>query len=159
MSESSINPLAGSPPINNLTAEESQFVYYAEVLNLPVRKAASMAGMPVTMVSKPHLQQARELLKREMRGALPTKEDLVHRILEAMDRAKIIAEPATEIMGAEKIAKLLGYDAPQKIDVNITASLDVLKAHVHTMDDAALAGLLGAGNVIDAEFYEVGRGS
>lgn len=148
--------LAGVPSLSGLTAEEANFVYNCEVLGLPVRKAASMAGMPPTMVSKPHLQQARELLKREVRGAVNiTKEDVVHGMREAIDRARIIAEPATEIMGWEKIAKLLGYDSPQKVDINITASIEVLRAHVKTMGDAELAELIGARGVIDGDFYRL----
>lgn len=150
--------LAGIPSMSGLTAEEAQFVFNCEVLGLPVRKAASMAGLPATMVSKPHLQQARELLKREVRGAVNiTKEDVVHGMREAIDRARILAEPATEIIGWKEIAKLLGYDSPQKIDVNITATIDVLKAHVRTMDDTALAELLGARGVIDVDFYRLGH--
>lgn len=142
--------------MSGLTAEEAQFVYNCEVLGLPVRKAASLAGLPPTMVSKPHLQQARDLLKREIRGAVNiTKEDVIFGMREAIDRARIIAEPATEIVGWKEIAKLLGYDSPQKIDVNITATIDVMKAHVRTMDDAALAELLGARGVIDGDFYRL----
>src|SRR5690606_38125020 len=82
--------LAGIPSMNGLTAEEAQFVYNCEVLGLPVRKAASMAGMPPTMVAKPHLQQARELLKRELRGAVNiTKDDVVFGMREAIARARI----------------------------------------------------------------------
>ena len=70
--------LATIPSLSALTAEEAQFVYGAEVLGLPVKAAARMAGLPLGMVSKPHLQQARELLKREVRGAMNiTKEDVV----------------------------------------------------------------------------------
>jgi len=142
--------------MNGLTAEEAQFVYNCEVLGLPVRKAASMAGMPPTMVAKPHLQQARELLKRELRGAVNiTKDDVVFGMREAIDRARILAEPATEIMGWEKIAKLLGYDSPQKVDINITASIDVLKSHIRGMDDEQLAEIAGAKDVIDGDFYRV----
>lgn len=152
--------LAGIPSMSGLNAEEAQFVFNCEVLGLPVRKAASMAGLPVTMVSKPHLQQARELLKREIRGVVNiTKEDVVFGMREAIDRARILAEPATEIIGWKEIAKLLGYDSPQKIDVNITASIEVMKSYVRTMDDTALAELLGARGVIDGDFYRLGSGS
>lgn len=148
--------LAGIPSMSGLTAEEAQFVFNCEVLGLPVRKAASMAGLPATMVAKPHLQQARELLKREIRGAVNiTKEDVVFGMREAIDRARILAEPATEIIGWKEIAKLLGYDSPQKVDINITASIDVLKTHIRAMDDSSLAELLGARGVIDGDFYRL----
>ena len=148
--------LAGIPSMNGLTAEEAQFVYNCEVLGLPVKAAAVQAGMPPTMISRPHIQQARELLKREIRGNLAiTKEDVVFGITEAIHRARILAEPMTEIVGWEKVAKLLGYNEPQKIDVNITSSIDALKGHVRGMSDADLARVVGASDVIDADFYEV----
>lgn len=143
------------PAFAELSVEEAQFVYLSTVLELPLRAAAKMAGLPMTMVSKPHLQQAREMLKREMRGSLPSKEDIIFGMLDAVGRAKIIAEPATEIMGLEKVAKLMGYDAAQKIDINITASISALKQHIVQFDDAQLAELVGARDVIDGDFYRV----
>ncbi len=49
---------------SGLTNEEAEFVYSVEVLGLPIRKAATMSGMSLGMVSKPHIIQARELTKR-----------------------------------------------------------------------------------------------
>lgn len=145
------------PP--GLTQGEMEFVYNIEVLGLPPKKAASLAGVPYGLVCKPHIVQARELVKRELRGAMAiTKEDVVFGMRDAIDRARILAEPMTEIVGWEKIAKLLGYDTPQKVDINITASLDVLKNQVKSLPDAELAKLVGAGGIIDAEFYEVQKG-
>ncbi len=159
MSEPSATDLAGIPSMNGLTAEEAQFVYAVEVLGLPVRVAAKQSGMPLTMVSTPHLQQARELLKREVRGNLSvTKEDVTFMLKEAYHMGQIIAEPAAMIAAANSLSKLHGLDAPQKLDINITASIDVLKGHVRQMDDSTLATLVGADKVIDGDFYRVGNG-
>lgn len=57
--------LSQIPSLSALSAEEAQFVYGAEVLGLPVKAAARMAGLPLGMVSKPHLQQAREQQQRQ----------------------------------------------------------------------------------------------
>lgn len=144
---------------NGLTGPEAEYVYNMEVLGLPNAKAAKMAGLDLGQTYKPHLHQARELLKRELRGHMQiTKEDVVFGMREAIGRAQIISEPMTEIIGWEKIGKLLGYDAPTKVDVNLTASIEVLQAHVRGMDDATLVKLMGAGGVIDGDFYEVGNG-
>lgn len=139
-----------------LTSEEENFVYNVEVLGLPARKSADMAGMPVGSMNKPHIMQAREAVKRELRGSLQiTKDDIVNGYRDAIGRAQILGEPAVEIMGWEKIAKILGFDAAQKVDVNITASLDVLKTHVRTMSDDQLSKMLGADGIIDGDFYVV----
>lgn len=141
---------------NGLKQEEAEFVYNCEVLGLPARKAADLAGMSPSLISKPHLQQAREILKKEMRGQMQiTKEDIVYGMVEAIDRARLLAEPATEIIGWKEVAKILGHDAPTKVDINISASIDVLRTHVRAMDDKDLVRLLGAGDIIDGDFYEV----
>lgn len=144
------------PP--GMTEDEANFLYNVEVLGLPARKAASMAGMPVTKISAPHIIQSRELVKKSMRGAMQiTKEDVVYGMSDAIYRAKLLCEPMTEIIGWEKIAKLLGYDQPQKIDINIHASIEVQQQQVRGMSDAELIKHLGAGAIIDAEFYELGN--
>lgn len=142
----------------HLTQDEVEFVYNVEVLGLPVRKAATMAGMPIARIMASHIVQARETVKRELRGAMKiTKEDVVQGYKEAVDRARVLGEPAVEIMGWKEISKILGYDAPTKVDINISASIDVMQTQVRGMDDASLAKLIGAENVIDADFYELGR--
>lgn len=151
--------LAGLPAFSALTAEESQFVYYVEAVGLPLKKAARLSGLPIYMVSKPHLQQARELLRREVRGNLEvTREDVTWGLKEAISQANILADPMSQIAGWNAIIKLHGLDAPQKIDINIHASMEVLKTHVRAMSDDELVRMAGASGIIDGEFYEVGRG-
>lgn len=145
------------PP--GLTEDEVNFVYNTEILGLPVRKAASMAGMPVGRSVAPHIVQSREIAKRALRGVLQiTREDVVHGYMEAVDMAKQLADPLTMIVGWEKTAKLLGLEQPQRVDININASVEVAQTRVKTMSDAELVDALGASKVIDADFYEVGSG-
>lgn len=139
-----------------LTQPEVEYVYNVEVLGMPNRVAAQQAGMPLAMTTRPHILQARDLAKKELRGHLSiTKEDVVFGIREAIGRAQILAEPMTEIVGWEKIAKLLGYDAPQKVDVNIIASVEVLKGQVRNLSDAELVRLVADRTAIDGDFYRV----
>jgi len=143
-------------PPSGLTAEEATFVYNAEVLGLPTRKAATLAGMDLSQIYAPHIAQARELAKKAFRESVAfTKEDVVRGMHEAIGRAKLFAEPMTEIIGWEKIAKILGYDSAQKVDINITASVAVLREHVRALPESALIEALGANTVIDADFYEI----
>ena len=138
-----------------LTAEEVNFVYNVEILGLPGRKAASMAGMPVGRMVAPHIIQARELCKRELRGAVQiTKEDVVWGMREATDMARMQGDPLTTLIGWEKLAKILGYDQPVKIDINVSASLEVQQKLVKEMSDEELTKFLGASDIIDAEFYD-----
>lgn len=143
---------------SGMSVEEVNFVYNAEVLGLPARKAATMAGMPISRIVAPHILQARELVKRELNGFMAiTKEDIIRRMDEAVYRAQLLSEPMTEIVGLEKMAKLMGYDAPKKVDINLTTSLEVMRENVKSMGDAELTRLIGAGDIIDGEFYEHGQ--
>ncbi|MCA9232186.1 MAG: hypothetical protein KDA57_16175 [Planctomycetales bacterium] len=145
--------------IQGLTQDEMDFVYNVEVLGLPQRKAAVMAGMPLNKVTAAHVKQARATVRAEINGSAQiTKDDIVTGMRDAIDRARILADPMTEIVGWEKIAKLLGYDAPQKVDINIVASIEVLKNNARRMTDAELAEAVGARGVIDGDFFEVTEG-
>ena len=136
------------------TNEEVNFVYNAEVLGLPTRKAASLAGLDYRQTNSAHLMQARESVRNEMRGNLQvTKEDVTHGLKEAIDQARTLADPMAQIAGWGALTKLHGLDAPTRIDVNLNASVEVLTTQVRQLSDADLVKSLGAGRVIDAEFY------
>lgn len=137
-----------------LTNEEAQFVYNVEVLGLPTKKAADLAGLSYKVALQPHIVQAREATKREIRGNVAlTKEDVVFGVQDAIGRAKILAEPATEIRGWEVISKMLGFDAPARIDINMRESITVVQQQMRSTPTDELVKMLGAGNVIDADFY------
>lgn len=153
-----------SLPIANLPAgleqAEAEFVYNVEVLDLPLKKAAQLAGLPLGQTGKPHIAQAREMVRRELRGNLQvTKEDATHGLKEAIRRAVLLGEPMTEIAGWDRLIRLHGLNEPERIDINLKASIEVAQKHVRHMSDADLVRALGAGGVIDAEFYEVQDGS
>lgn len=146
------------PPPSMLTAEEANFVYNLEVLGLPLRKAADMAGVPPTVGTAAHIVQARAALKRELRGTTAiTKEDVVFGLHDAIGRAKLLADPKAEMMGWKEIGMMLGYYEPQKIDVNLHASVEVLQKSIRNIPTNELVKRLGADAVIDADFYEVGK--
>jgi hypothetical protein len=145
--------------LSTLTDVEANFVYNAEVLMLPARKAAEMAGLPFSQIYADHIKQARELVKSEVNQAINlTKADVAQGIYDAIGRAKIIGEPMTEIVGWRDLAKLLGHDTPAKVDINITASIDVVRSQLRQLPDHELSELAGANGIIDAEFYMVRDG-
>lgn len=122
---------------------------------MPNRLAADLAGLPRGKMFKPHIQQAREVLKNELRGNVNfTKEDVLFGLREAIDRARIIAEPSTEIAGWKQISSMLGYDAPVVNQINVRETITVVQQQVRRLSDGELVKMLGAGNVIDGDFYE-----
>jgi len=144
---------------SGLTQPEMEFVWNLEGLGLPGKKAAALAGVPYGWLCRPVIVQARQMLQDAIRGTQAfTREDVMHGIHEAIGRAKLLGDPATEILGWDKLARVGGLDAPQRVDVNVHASIDVLKSHVRRLSDAELTKYIGAGGIIDADFYEVERG-
>jgi hypothetical protein len=142
---------------SGLTAEEAKFVYNVEILGMPAQLAANQSGMPIRRAVSPHIVQARQILKDELRRTTGiTKEDCAYGMREAIDRARLLSEPMTEIVGWEKLAKLMGYDAPQQVNINMQASVEVVRGQLSQIPEAELVKLLpDARDVIDGDFYEV----
>lgn len=147
---------ASIPALSQLADDEANFIYNAEILQLPVRKAAELAGMPASKIYDEHIKSLRELVRAELNSQVNiSREDVVRGMSEAVNRARLLGEPMTEIIGWEKIAKLLGYDAPQKIEITSHSTMEVIQNNLRGLSDAELTKFLGAGNVIDADFYEI----
>lgn len=142
--------------LKELADDEANFVYNVEVLELPTKKAAELAGMDAHKIYAAHVKQAREIVRSELNSRVNiTKEDVIRGMAEAVNRARLLGEPMTEIIGWEKIAKIMGYEQPQKHEVNLTASINALQSTMRTLSDGELSKLVHADNVIDAEFYLV----
>lgn len=140
------------------TSEEIEFIYNTEILGLPARVAAKRANVPMSRIIAQHIVQARDQVRRAFQQTMViTRADIVHGYQEAIHMAKLQGDALTTIIGWEKTAKILGLEQPTKIDVNITASVEALQKNVKSMSDDDLMKTLGAGSIIDAEFYEVGK--
>lgn len=147
---------ASIPALSQLSDDEANFVYNVEILQLPTRKAAELAGMPAYKIYDDHIKSLRELVRAELNSQVNiSREDVVRGMSEAVNRARLLGEPMTEIIGWEKIAKLLGYDAPQKIEITSHSTMEVIQNNLRGLSDAELTKFLGAGNVIDVDFYEI----
>ena len=142
--------------LKTLADDEASFVYNVEVLGLPTKKSADLAGMEAHKIYAPHIKQAREIVCAELNSRVNlSKEDVIRGMHDAVGRARILGEPMTEIVGWEKIAKLLGYEAPQKHEVNVTATIEAMQGSLKSLPDSELSKLVNAGDIIDAEFYLV----
>ena len=70
--------------------------------------------------------------------------------------AKLMGDPTAMIIGWKETAKITGLDAPQRIDINLQASIEVQQQAIRGLSTNELLKRLGAGDIIDAEFYDVG---
>lgn len=143
--------------MDELTPKEAQFLHNLEVLQLPVGRAAAIAGISnqSETLRKPAVMAARDEIRAAVaRRVNITKEDVINGIKDAIEQAKLIDEPMTQIAGWREIAKMLGYDAPKQVNVTISGTVKEVRRQISALTDSELVESLGAGDVIDGDFYE-----
>lgn len=86
-----------------------------------------------------------------------TRQKVMDGLLEGIDLAKTMAEPASMISGWREVGKMCGYYEPVRKKIEISVSGDVTMKHLNKMDDAALLKII-KGEVMDVAFMEVGDG-
>lgn len=140
-----------------LSAEEEEYAYNVAIVGLAPKRAAELAGLDYRKTHQAHVKEAVARYERDVLGRLRvTKEDSARGILDAIDRARIIAEPSTEIQGWREINAMYGHNAPQKVNIQLDATLEVLAKQVKNVPTSELVKLLGADNVIDGDFRDLG---
>ena len=85
-----------------------------------------------------------------------TKKKVIDGFLEAIDMARIQADPTPMIQGWTQIAKMCGYFEPTKHKIEVSVDGNVVIQKLQQMDDGELLRLAeGDSDVIEAEFTEV----
>lgn len=78
--------------------------------------------------------------------------DVLNIFIEAIDMARTLADPANMINGADKVAKMMGYYEPEKIDVRVTHDTAVFHSKLKQLTDSELMELAsGNHRVIEGE--------
>ena len=67
-----------------------------------------------------------------------TKKAVVDGLMEAVDMAKIKADPLAMIAGWREVGKMLGFYEPTKVNMNVSVNGQVLLSKMNTMSDAEL---------------------
>ena len=85
--------------------------------------------------------------------------DVLNLLIEAIDMARTLADPAQMINGADKIAKMMGYYAPETKRIELTGDAQVLSNRLRTMSDQDLLEMVSkrrgdTARVIDAEVVQ-----
>lgn len=83
-----------------------------------------------------------------------TRKNVIDGMLEGIEMAKLLGEPATIIGGWREVGKMLGYYVEQKKTVNINVQGDVTMKHLNQMGDEDLLKLI-KGEVTDVAFTEL----
>lgn len=83
----------------------------------------------------------------------------VHRVItDAIEMARLQADPAVMIRGAEVIAKMCGYNAPEEKRIELTAPLRRIRGKFETLsDEELLLALPDHSSVVDAVYEDAGN--
>jgi transposase len=119
-------------------------------------EAAAYAGVKKTTV-KALLQDPRvqgyikDLQEAHAKRLNVKREQVIEGLLEAIEHAKMMNEPATEMRGWEAIAKMQGYNAPERRIHDLSEDAKRMVDQMRGMDDDEIAKMAGMGDVIELE--------
>lgn len=146
---------------NRKKPTEKQDAYIdARMGGASVSEATRMAGYKDSNLQSPperssQIQMLLAEARRELQRATNIrKKDVINGILEAIERARMLGEPNTEIQGWKELAKIMGYYAPEVKKITLTTEEGRMRAKFEQLSDKDLLEL-ASGNVIDADFSVV----
>jgi succinate dehydrogenase flavin-adding protein (antitoxin of CptAB toxin-antitoxin module) len=158
----SAKAVAVTSPVHFLTEQQKIFCN-AIIKGKAPQTAARMAGysqpdkQAYTVLSNPKVAEAIKYLhKRHEKVADMSRKKVMDGMLEAIEMAKIQADPAVMINGWREIGRMCGYYAPEvkKIDINITTKRVIDK--LETLSDDDLVKMIEEqGRIIESEATEV----
>jgi len=158
--------LATGNPVLSLTQKQKLFVdalLHGQSQSMAARSAGyGNANVEASrLMKKPKIHEALQHLQRKYeRASQMSRKKVMDGMLEAIEMAKIQAEPATMVNGWREIGRMCGYYAAEKrvLDINITAKRAVDK--LETLTDAELLEMIDKdSDTIEGEFTEVFEGA
>lgn len=102
------------------------------------------------------VQMALDKGRRELEDTTTIRRlDVMNIFLEAIEMSRTLADPANMINGADKIAKMMGYYAPETKRIELSGDAAVFASKLKQMSDAELMELAsGKAKVIEGEVVE-----
>lgn len=144
-----------------LSETQTKFIYYLDVVGVSVSRACELSGVnqyeATKMLEDPEIAHVRRVQKDQARAKTGfTREDVTFGIHDAIEQARLLADPMAQIRGWTEIARINGLDAAKKVEVEITVNSPNAPAEqLKQLTTAQLAALVDQGDVIDGDFYRV----
>ncbi len=143
-----------------LSPQQKKFVA-ARAKGMAPPEAAEAAGYAYAKVAgyeyarKPNIIAAvQKEFKRAERVSDMSKKKVMDGMLEAIEHAKLMSEPMTQIAGWREVAKMCGYYEPTKVQLDVSVSAKRLFSKFETMSDEELLRLAET-EIIEVEDFEV----
>lgn len=98
----------------------------------------------------PRVQEALKLEMEQYRiQAATTRDEVVAGIKDAINQAKLIADPSAQIKGWTELARMLGYYAPEVKKVELSISADKQRQRLEVLSDEELLEVASGQRVIE----------
>lgn len=147
---------AAKSKITNLTPTELA-VAEAVLDGKNFREAAAIAGCTPQNAGQvvKHSSDVKQYLEKHRNelssAAQINRGDVIAGFMDAIDMARLSADPGSMIRGWSEIGKMLGLYAPEVKKVEVTAGQRVIQSKFEVMSDEELLEVISGGAVIDGE--------
>ena len=138
----------GQSPLGLLEEKQLAFVKFVSE-GKPVLTASRLAGYSKSknyhekLLQMPHIRAAIvHLQKRYENSIVISRQKVLEGFLDAIEQAKMMADPAVQIAGWREIGKMVGYYAPEVKEVNINIGAKRIVSQLEVMSDAELLELI-----------------
>jgi len=110
------------------------------------------------ILAKPIVRERIDALRAELsRRAKISQEDVLEGFMDAINDAKLAGDPGNQIAGWREIAKVLGYYAPERKEIEISKKAAQAQEQLAALPEEELLKIAGD-DVIDGEFELLGTG-
>lgn len=143
-----------------LSEQQRRFVNHLVHDKMNITAAARLAGYAhsrkagAQIMASPKIANAIAIEREEYaKASAMTKKRVIDGFLEAVDMARIQADPTPMIQGWTQIAKMCGFYEPTRHKLEVSVNGEVVIQKLQQLDDAQLLALAdGQSDVIDGEF-------
>lgn len=138
-----------------LTTQQKAFVKaWAEGDSIP--NALARAGYSIKdhslgyrMAKMPNILALYEQEKRLYEEASQmTRKKVMDGLLEAVEMAKLMSEPATMVSGWREIGRMCGYFEPKKVQIDVSVTGNIVHERLNSLSDAELLKIIQSTDAI-----------
>lgn len=133
-----------------LTEKQKMFVkLWAEgdsLAGASLRAGYADAGLAYRMARQPNILALKAQYEAKyQQAAQMTRERVMEGLLEAVEMAKLMSEPATMVSGWREVGKMCGYYAPVEHKVKVDVTGNIVLDRMNSMTDAELLKVISQG--------------
>lgn len=145
----------------HITDKQAKFIENKVELGMSDRQAALQAGysdkaMASQLARNDKVQGAiAERREAYQEVVQMSRKRVMDGLLEAVDMAKVKADPLSMVAGWREIAKICGYYEPTRVQVDVSVNGKMLLHQMSSMSQEDLLKLADMGDALEGEFTEI----